>query len=487
MTIARPRGSVAALLAASALALSSTPAAADTLSAALASAYESNPVLAQQRAVVRQADEEVPQALSSGRPTFGVQGNANQSALDFADTGRTFTAGAQLSQSLYRGGRTRAATSAGENRILAARARLRAQENQLIVDVVTAYADVIRFGRVVELNTSQVRVLDRELQQSKDRFEVGDLTRTDVAQSNARLALARSNVITAQNQLSAARQAYRRLVGRLPQNLEPLPPLPALPGTEGQAVDLAAQNNPELIAARFDEAAARYDVQVIEKQRLPTLNAVVGAQYQRFDQIVSNSASVISGSGRGFSADFFTQSAGLTATVPIYQAGLIGSQTRQAQARRSQLTEVITATGRNVAETAVNAFASLQNARAIIGATTIGVGANALALEGVTQENQVGTRTVIEVLNAQQELLQVQVNLATAQRDEQVAGYTLLAATGAAEAVALGVPVSEYDATANAQRVRRKIWDSGDPNAPALPLPDKARASRTVTIGPVQP
>lgn len=486
MKYAWPRGPVAALLAASALALSA-PASADTLAAAIASAYDSNPVIAQQRAIVRQADEEVPQALAAARPTLGVQANADQSALDFADTGRTFTAGAQLSQSLYRGGRTRAATSAGENRILAARARLRAQENQLIVDVVTAYADVIRFGRVVELNANQVRVLERELQQSKDRFEVGDLTRTDVAQSDARLALARSNVITAQNQLSASRQAYRRLVGRLPENLEPLPVLPVLPGTEGQASDLAQQNNPDLIAARFDEAAARYDVQVIEKQRLPTLNAVVGAQYQRFDNIVSNSASVTPGGGQGFSAGFFTQSAGLTASVPIYQAGLIGSQTRQAQARRSQLAEVINSSSRTASETAINAFASLQNARAIIAANNVGVGANALALEGVTQENQVGTRTVIEVLNAQQELLQTQVNLATAQRDEQVAGYTLLAAVGAAEAVALGVPVTEYDATANAKRVRRKIWDSADPEPAALPLPDAERASRTVTIGPVRP
>ncbi len=260
-----------------------------------------------------------------------------------------------------------------------------------------------------------------------------------------------------------------------------------LPGTEGQASDLAQQNNPDLIAARFDEAAARYDVQVIEKQRLPTVNAVLGAQYQRFDGILSTSASQNQGGGGGFSGGFFTQSAGLTATVPIYQAGLIGSQTRQAQARRSQLTEVINATSRNASETAINAFASLQNARAIIAANNVGVGANSLALEGVTQENQVGTRTVIEVLNAQQELLQTQVNLATAQRDEQVAGYALLAAVGAAEAVALGVPVTEYDATANARRVRHKIWDSADPEAPALPLPDKDRASRTVTIGPVKP
>ncbi len=486
MTNAWPRGFAAALLAASALTFAA-PAAADTLAAAIASAYETNPEIAAQRAIVRQADEEAPQALAVGRPTFGVQANGNQSALDGTDTGRTYTVGARLSQSLYRGGRTHTATSAADNRILAARARLRAEENTLIVQTVTAYADVIRYGRVVVLNQSNVRVLERELQQSKDRFEVGDLTRTDVAQSDARLALSRSAVITSQNQLSAARQAYRRLTGRLPENLEPLPPLPPLPGTEGQAVDLAQQNNPSLIAARFDEAAARYDVKTIEKQRLPTVDASLGAQYQRFDQIVSTSSSANQGGNRGFSGAFFTQSGAVTATIPLYQAGLIGSQTRQAQARRSQLTEVIGSTSRTVAENAVNAFASLQSARATITANKVGVDANALALEGVTQENQVGTRTVIEVLNAQQELLQVQVNLATAQRDEQVAGYQLLASVGAAEAVALGVPVTPYDATINARRVRHKLWDDADPEPAALPLPDKDRASRSVTFGPVQP
>ena len=485
MTHVRPRVFAAALLAASAL--SAGPAAADTLAAAIASAYENNPVIAAQRAIVRQADEEVPQALAPARPTLGAQGVANQSGLNFDDTGRTYTAGLQLSQSLFRGGRTRVAVSAGENRILAARARLRGVENDLVVSVVTAYADVIRYARVVALNANQVRVLERELQQSKDRFEVGDLTRTDVAQSDARLALAKSNVITAQNQLQASRQAYLRLVGRLPDNLEPLPPLPVLPGTAGQAVDLAQTNNPAIIAARFEEAAARYDVEVIERERLPSLNATIGAQYQRFDQIRSTSSSQIQGGGGGFSGGFFTQSAGLTATVPLYQAGLIGSQTRQAQARRSQLMEVINSTGRETTENTTNAYNALQNARSIIAATNVGVSANALALEGVTQENQVGTRTVIEVLNAQQELLQVQVNLATAQRDEQVAGYQLLAAVGAAEAQALQVPVTPYDAVSNANIVRRRIWDTHAPDAPALPLPDKERATRSITVGPVKP
>ena len=476
-----PRAAAALLLATAAM-----PTSADTLAAAIASAYENNPDILQQRAIVRQADEEVPQALAAGRPTLGLQGNANQSALDGNDTGRTFTGGIQATVPIYHGGRTRAATNAGDNRILAARARLRAEENTLIVNTVTAYADVIRYGRTVELNQNQVKVLERELQQSKDRFEVGDLTRTDVAQSDARLAISRSNVITARNQLAAARNAYNRLTGRLPENLEPLPPLPPLPGTEGQAVDLAQANNPSLIAAKFDEAAARYDVQVIEKQRLPSLDGTVGAQYQRFDRIVSNSASSIQGGGGGFSGAFFTQSAGITATVPLYQAGLVGSRTRAAQARRSQLMEVIGSTSRTVAETAANAFASLQNARAIIQATNVGVGANSLALEGVQQENQVGTRTVIEVLNAQQELLTVQVNLAAAQRDEQVAGYTLLAAAGSAEAQALGVPVTPYDAVSNAEQVRHKIGDGHAPDAPALPLPDKERASRSIVIGPVR-
>ncbi|QYE35810.1 MULTISPECIES: TolC family outer membrane protein [Sphingosinicellaceae] len=481
-------------------------AAADTLPDALAAAYETNPQLTVQRAIVRQADEGVPQALASGRPTVSASGVAQQSGDNFtSDGGRYYNGALSLNQSLYRGGRTRSATSAAENRILAARARLRAVEDNVLLAVVTAYADVLRYAQVVELNENQVKVLQRELQASRDRFEVGDLTRTDVAQSDARLANAQSNLVVARGQLNTANNAYVRVVGRPPVDLAPLPPLPLLPGTVGQATDLANANNPSLVAARFDEAAARYDVSTIERQRLPTLDAGGGVNYTYTQSGTAGftttgtgstgtgstgSGSTGTGSTGGssvVSGNFhaFQQTAGLTLTVPLYQAGLNGSQIRAAQSVRSQYMEQIGFIGRQAVETASNAFVSVATARAVITASESSVKANQLALEGVTQENQVGTRTVLEVLNAEQELVVARVNLAAARRDEYVAGYTLLAAVGEAEADPLAVPGEHYDSTANAKRVRHKWGDYDiDDNPAPLPLPDPVAASKSVAIGP---
>jgi len=481
-------------------------AAADTLPEALAAAYETNPQLTVQRAIVRQADEGVPQALANGRPTVNAVGVAQQSGNNFTrDGGRYYNGALNLNQSLYRGGRTRSATSAAENRILAARARLRAVEDNVLLAVVTAYADVLRYMAVVELNENQVKVLQRELQASRDRFEVGDLTRTDVAQSDARLANAQSNLVVAQGQLNTAKNAYLRVVGRSPVDLAPLPPLPVLPGTVGQATDLANANNPSLVAARFDEAAARYDVSTIERQRLPTLEAGAGVNYTytqsgtagftttstgSTDTGTTGSSAIGTGASGGssvVSGNFhaFQQTAGLTLTVPLYQAGLNGSQIRAAQAVRSQYMEQIGFIGRQAVETASNAFVSVATARAVITASESSVKANQLALEGVTQENQVGTRTVLEVLNAEQELVVARVNLAAARRDEYVAGYTLLAAVGQAEADPLAVPGEHFDSTENAARVRHKWGDYDIDTDPApLPLPDPVVASKSVAIGP---
>lgn len=469
-----------AILASLALA-AAPPAHAITLAEAIAAAYNGNPELAAQRAQVRVTDEQVPLALAGGRPTLGARLNVDQAGLNFFDdNGRTYQAGANITWNFFQGGRIKAATNAADNRINAARARLRAAENQVILNTITAYADVIRFAEVVSLNESQVRVLDRELQANSDRFEVGDLTRTDVAQSQARLANAKANLVVAQNQLAASRQAYLRVVGLVPENLEPMPPLPPLPGTEGQAVDIAQANNPTLLAARFDEAAARFDVQGLQKQRLPTVSTSFQTAFLRFEG---------GGGGANFvrQGQFVSQDAIVTATIPIWQGGLFGAQIRQGQAQRSALTEQIGAVSRQTQEQVVNSFNQLRTARAVIEAAKVAVDANALASEGVRQENQVGTRTIIEVLNAEQELLNTRVNLATALRDEQVAGYALLAAAGGAEAVALGVPVTPYNPEINAKRVRHKTGDDGDENPDPLPAPSPAQAIRSMVIGPQQP
>lgn len=454
------------------LTLFAAPVQADTLAAALARAYETNPELLAQRAVTRQADESVPQALSGYRPVIGGTIGYKANGDHFNEAGEVFTAGGVITQPLYSGGQTKAAVSASENIVLAARAQLRAAENTVMVNVVTAYANVLALQRVVELTTNQVKVLSRELQASKDRFEVGDLTRTDVAQSEARLARSQSGLITAQGLLSVAREAYQRVVGRAPLDLAPMPPLPTLPGTAGQAVDYANQNNPALISARFAEAAARYTVRQLEGQRLPSVAAQAGLGYANYSGVMNPVPN----------GNYFTQSIGVSATVPLYQAGAAGSIIRQAQELRSQRLEQITATERVVVEATTNSYSNVETARATIASAEVGVQANTLALEGVKQENQVGSRTLLDVLNAEQELLTSEVDLVQAKRDEYVASYQLLGSMGLAEASVLQVPAAQYDSTANGKRVRG-IWAdwNTNPNPPALPLPAPAAASQSVS------
>jgi outer membrane protein len=444
-----------------AAALLASTAHADTLADALAAAYANNPDIAAQRAVVRQFDESVPQALSAARPQVSPNASYTQQlSSGFGDQGRLFQGGVTISQPLFRGGRTRASVSAGEQRIYAARARLRQAENQVLVNVVTAYADVLRTRELVKLNQNQVRVLETELRASRDRFEVGDLTRTDVAQSQARLSLAQANLVAARGQQVAAEQAYLRQVGRPPVNLQPIPALPPLPRDVPTAIDAARADSPSLLAARFDEGAARYDVRTIQGERLPTVSVSASGLYQDFSGGPGSAGPIGPGGGGGFGFSGFTPQIGASVSVPLFTGGNIGSRTRQAQARQSQLLETITSTDRAVVEGVTNSFEGVVTARGVRDAALVQIEATALAAEGTRQEQQVGSRTVIEVLNAEQELLNARTNLVQAERDLVVAGYSLLATMGRTEAVALGAPVEPYDPTYNARRVRA-LWGDG--------------------------
>ncbi len=444
-----------------AAALLASSAHADTLADALAAAYANNPDIAAQRAVVRQFDEAVPQALSAARPQVSPNVSYTQQlSSGFGDQGRLFQGGVTISQPLFRGGRTRASVSAGEQRIYAARARLRLAENQVLVNVVTAYADVLRTRELVKLNQNQVRVLETELRASRDRFEVGDLTRTDVAQSQARLSLAQANLVAARGQQVAAEQAYLRQVGRPPVDLQPIPALPPLPRDVPTAIDAARADSPSLLAARFDEGAARFDVRTIQGERLPTVSVSASGVYQDFSGGPGAQGPIGPGIGGGFGFSGFTPQIGASVSVPLFTGGNIGSRTRQAQARQSQLLETITSTDRAVVEGVTNSFEGVVTARGVRDAALVQIEATALAAEGTRQEQQVGSRTVIEVLNAEQELLNARTNLVQAERDLVVAGYSLLATMGRTEAVALGAPVEPYDPTYNARRVRA-LWGDG--------------------------
>ncbi len=433
-----------------AVSLLACPAAADTLPEAIAAAYATNPEIAAARAALRQVDEGVPLARSSALPSAGLDGSFSQSLSDqFGDLGRIWRGGVTIRQSIFEGGRIRASISAAEARILAQRARLRATEYRVLVETVSAYADVLRTEAVVQLNENQVKVLEEQRRAAQDRFEVGDLTRTDVAQSEARLAAAQAQLTAARAQQVMAQQAYRRLVGRPPGRLAPLPPLPPMPASEAEARDIALEQNPNLVASRFDEKASLDDVRAAKAQRGPTVGVQASGTYTRFE-----GQAVGFGPGGGLSG--FEPQIGVAASLPLFTGGAIAAQVRQAQARQSQALELIALNERLVAEGAVDSFVQLRTAESVIDSAKVQVSASELAAEGVRQENLVGSRDILDMLNAEQELLNARVSLVQAERDRYVAAFRLLETIGDIEPVLAGAPVGRYNAAANAARVRGK-------------------------------
>ena len=443
--------------------LITSPATAETLQEALAKAYRNNPTLTGARSGQRAIDENVPLERSEGLPDLGATGsyteNIKRSENSFTSPRRLVQGGVTLSVPIYRGGGVANRVKAAKARVAAGQADLRGTEASVFSAVVAAYMDVIRDTAIVGLNQSNVRALDVNLEATRDRFEVGDLTRTDIAQSESRLAVARSDLRAAEAQLISARENYIRLVGSPPVDLQPPPPLPNLPAAPEQAVTVAIENNPDIAAAKKARDAAAYDVRVARASRLPTVSATADGGY--VDYLGSMNSALVS------SQHETTAAAGAQLTVPLFQGGGPGALVRQAQARESQSIEQTIEVERGVIAQARSAYASWQAANAVISSSQVAVDATRLSLEGVRAENSVGTRTILDILNAEQEYLNAQVLLVTARRDAYVAGFTLLAAMGKAEARDLGLDGGVlYDPVANYERVKGRIWDWDEDPAP---------------------
>lgn len=458
----------AALLACAALTLAA-PTRAETLRDALAQIYRTNPTLTGARAQLRAVDEGVPIARAGGLP----QANSTASITELPARGgssisREATAGVSLSVPIYSGGAVRNGIKSARERIAQGRATLRSTEAGVFVDGVGAYMNVIRDEAIVDLNRGNVRVLQTNLEASQDRFQVGDLTRTDVAQSEARLEVARSQLQSAMAQLDASRENYLQIVGAAPGKLDPPPPLPEFPATPDDAVDVAIANNPDLESAKAAGRAAGYDVRVARASRLPRIAAVASGDYVNYLNSLSGLGGIADGSFTGGSNSETSVSVGAQLSLPLYQGGLPAAQVRRAQATESQALEQITAIEREVVAQARTNYSLYVAALAVIKSSDQAVSANELALEGVRAENTVGTRNVLDVLNAEQELLNSRVQLVTARHDAYVEGFALLAALGRAEAKDLGLDGGAlYDPTLNARRVNRSISDWNDDPAPA--------------------
>ena len=440
---ARPRRALLRLATACGL-IVAAPAGADTLAEALAQAYRSNPTLLSVRAQLRATDEAVPQALSGWRPTVQVTG-AGGKAL-----GRTgsvseqnltpWSAQLDITQPLYRGGRTVASTEAADAAVRAGRQQLRAQERNVLLAAVTAYIDVLRDAARLQLTRNNEVVLQRQLDATVDRFTVGEVTRTDVAQAEARLSRSNSDRAAAEGDLAASRATYERVVGMAPGSLEPAPPLPALPANLQEAVAVGVAENPDVRAASEAEQAALHQIEVARGSLLPTLNLV--GRSQRSDEQTLE--------------DTRTRSDALLAqvVVPLYQAGTVYSQVREARQVQSQRLVEIETARRQAVENVTQAWERLQATRSAIRSLTDTVRAAEIALDGVRQEAAVGSRTTLDVLDAEQELLDARVRLVIADRDEYVAGFSLLAAIGRLSARQLNLPVEYYDPEAHYREVR---------------------------------
>lgn len=484
------------LAAAAVAGLLSAPAAADTLREALVQAYRNNPTITGQRAQQRATDETVPIAKADGRPQVNGQGTFQESIYNSNPfSSRQAVAALDLAVPIYNGGAVKYSVEAADQRVEAGRATLRGTESSIFSQTVAAYMNVVRDEAIVRLNRANVGVLTINREATSDRFQIGDLTRTDVAQAEARLAIAQSDLETARSNLIQSKENYIQLVGEAPTGLEPPPPLPNLPEAPTMAVDIALDNNPDLIAARQRREAAAYDVRVAQAGRLPRVSGFTQGSYANFlgSVITSNFAPI--GQQDPGNPNIVIPSApnsqenlavGVRVNLPLYQGGRVTAQTRRAQALLGVAQEQEIATERSIIAQVRGAYASWQASQQVIQSSQIAVESNQLALEGVRAENSVGNRTILDILNAEQELLNSQVQLVAARRNAYVAGFTLLAAMGRAEAEDLGLeggtlydPLTYYDDV----RGRRGDWSREDD-----PLPVASRTVDTVPqTAPIEP
>ncbi|MSP67430.1 MAG: hypothetical protein EXQ96_04930 [Alphaproteobacteria bacterium] len=443
--------------AALALALLTATGRAQTLEEALVAAYQTNPTLRAEQAALRAVDEDVAIAISGWRPTVEVEGstgyrmtnNELASRLKAESDRQPSSVGIIITQPLYQGGRTVAEISRANNRILAQRARLSGTEQDVLSAAATSYLDVLRDQTVVELNKKNEEVLRRQMEATRDRFRVGEVTKTDVSQAEARLARAVADRIGAEGQVVTAKATFKRVIGLDPMRLAWPQPTKGLPTNEIEAQGVSDIENPDIQAAISDEETAGADIRVAESRLKPDLSLSAEAEY-----------------GRDVSEQIDQQDrveVKATVRIPLYQAGAREAEVRQRKELKSQRRIQVLETRRRVREKVTRAWESLETARAQITSFAAQVRANEIALDGVRQEAAVGSRTTLDVLDAEQELFDSEVNLVRSQRNEVVAGFQLQAAIGRYTAVNLNLPVVTFDPRPHYEETRSKWWGTKVP------------------------
>jgi outer membrane protein len=433
------------------------PALADTIEAALVRSYQNNPQLNAQRASVRFTDENVPQALSGYRPKVAITGSAG---YQYTDTNSTQggspntivrteihgtdpprSIGATITQTLFNGQQTANKTRAAESQVSGAREALRVLEQTVLLSAATIYMDYLRDSAIVEVQRSNTRVLTQTLKQTRDRFNVGEVTRTDVAQSEAQLAAGVTQQLAAEATLTTTRSNFRRIIGNEPEALAPGSPVDRfLPGSLPAAVELSLLENPNVTAAMFGIDVNYLQVKVNEGALLPTVTLQASVQ-QSYESSMTTY--------RAFGASAIAQ-----VSVPVYQGGAEYSLIRQSKETLAQQRLNLEMTRDQTRANTVTAWGQLVAGRAQVSSAQSQVTASEIALNGVREEAKAGQRTTLDVLNAQQALVNARVALVTAQHDRVVASYAVLNAVGRLSPQVLNLATTIYDPSVHYQQVR---------------------------------
>lgn len=441
-----------------ALPAASWQARADTLETSLALAYRNNPSLNSQRAGTRATDENVPQALSGYRPKVTISATGGEQSLSsttksvssglatystLSGYNSPFSTSVTASQTVFNGFQTANKTRQAEAQVLASRATLRNTEQSVLLDAVTAYMNLLRDTAILGLQKSNVEVLQEQLRQTRDRFNVGEVTRTDVAQSESRLASGRSQELTAEANYKSSGAAYRKVIGINAGKLAAGTPVDRFsPTALPAAIALAIATNPQVIAAQYNVDSAELQVKVAEGALYPT--ASVSGSFTKSYLSTSSLATM----------DSYSASILGTLSVPLYQGGAEYSAIRQAKETLGQRRLDLDNARDTVRQGVVQAWGQLEAAKGNIEATQAQVKAAEVALNGVREEARVGQRTTLDVLNAQQELVNARVALVTAERDRVVASYTLLSSVGRLSPTVLSLHVPVYNAEIHYKQVR---------------------------------
>jgi outer membrane protein len=454
----RGLGAALRILAAASLAtIGAAAAGAETISGALIKAYLTNPDINTQRAAVRAADEGVPEANAGYLPTISAQGNIGieraQTGLIGADNSVAGSAtdtlfprgyGVTANETVFNGNKTINSIRQAESKVFGAREQLRNTEQNTLLAGVTAYMDVLQDTAILDLDRNNVQVLQEQLRETRDRFTVGEVTRTDVAQAEASLSSAQATALSAEATLEAAVARYRQVIGDQPTSLAPVKPIAnPLPKTLPQAISISQIEHPAITASLHGVDAAQLQIKIAESALYPTVG--VSASFtNQFDASGVPGLHVLSGQVVG------------QLTIPIYQGGAEYAATRQAKESLSQQ-EMQTDSERNQVRQAVVAAWGLNTAAVgVVRAARAAVAANEVALTGVREEAKVGQRTTLDVLNAQQALLQARTTLVQAEHDQVVDSYSLLSSVGRLNIPTLGLNVPEYDPRVHFDQVKSK-------------------------------